>query len=378
MEQKLRVPTADKTLQVLEIIRQQSSTSIQSLLSQIDISRSSLYALLHTLKTIGYIEQRGIRGNYQPGPRLVSWSHTSPVEPQDLLTAFYQEIATLPLDETTALIRLAHGELITLAQIESSQTVRVVLDSGQKVPAGLSSLAAILDYSSTKSVPADGFLLSDAGGILAIGLPVCRDGIHPDAALVLCAPCSRHTGDDLLTILPELREMAARLSYRLGAQVYSPYHENTPRPLPFTQVLSKSDIDDFLQRPWAARLACVRPDGTPHVVPVWHQWDGESLYLLAWPDSHWASYLSANPSVSITIDEPWSPHRRVSIRGKARQLREEELPQAKKEFMEQFFLHYLRHSIPPESPAWQADPFQVKPVTISGWIGLQTGTPDGD
>jgi len=377
MTKKLRVPAADKTLQVLEIVRQQSSTSIQSLLAQVDISRSSLYALLHTLKMIGYIEQRGERGSYQPGPRLTAWSHTSPLEPQDLLTAFYQEIDTLPLNETTALIRMVQGDPITLAQIESTQPIRVVLDSGQKVPDSLFSLSAVLE-NRTSRFPDDGYIISEEEGIHAIALPVCRDGVHPDAALVVCSPGSRRSKEDLLSILPELREMAARLSYRLGAQVYTPFQETSPKSLPLTRTMSPSEIDSFLERPWAARLACVRPDGTPHVVPVWHQWDGKSLYLLAWPDSLWAAFLSDNPSVSITIDEPWTPHRRVSIRGKARRLENVELPAPKKEFMEQFFLQYLSHSIPLESPAWQADPFRVQPETVNGWVGLQTGTPDGN
>jgi len=142
---KLRVPAADKALQVLEIIRQQSSTSIQSLLAQIDISRSSLYALLHTLKAIGYIEQHGTRGSYQPGPRLIAWSHTSPMAPQDLLTAFYQEITAPVLTETTALLQLVKGHPITVARVESTHSIRVVLEPGQEISPELAGVIEVLE-----------------------------------------------------------------------------------------------------------------------------------------------------------------------------------------------------------------------------------------
>lgn len=372
----LKVPAADRTLQVLEIIRQQSSTSIQSLLAQMDISRSSLYALLGTLKALGYIEQRGSRGSYQPGPRLIAWSHTSPLEPQELLTAFYEQMDSTPLNETAALVQLANGRMITLAQIESPQPVRVVLERGQEVPEELEDIATILGHNSIP--PADGYILIEAGSISAIGLPVCRDGSHPDAALVVCAPLTRHPAQDLLAVLPELRETAARLSYRLGAQYYTPFQASGTQPMPYTRSLTADEIDIFLERPWAARLACIRPDGTPHVVPVWHRWDGEQLYLLAWPESHWASFIRSNPSVSITIDEPWPPHRRVSIRGSARPIEEPDLPSNRRDFIESFFLRYLHHPIPPEAPAWLAEPYAVQVEAVNGWKGLQTGSPDED
>ncbi len=375
---KLRVPAADKALQVLEIIRQQSSTSIQSLLAQIDISRSSLYALLHTLKAIGYIEQHGTRGSYQPGPRLIAWSHTSPMAPQDLLTAFYQEINAPVLNETTALLQLVKGHPITVARVESTHSIRVVLEPGQEISPELAGIIELLGNPPAQAALFNGFHLTTTREINALGLPVCRDGIHADAALLICAPAHRCAAEDLVSALGELREMAARLSYRLGAQVYSPFQANSVKPMPYTRLMSTSEIDSFLERPWAARLACVRPDGTPHVVPVWHQWDGKNIYVLAWPDSHWANYITTNPSVSITIDEPWTPHRRVSIRGNAQLLEDDRLPAGRKQFIEQFFMHYVRHSIPPESPAWQAVPYHIQPDSINGWVGLQTGVPDGN
>jgi nitroimidazol reductase NimA-like FMN-containing flavoprotein (pyridoxamine 5'-phosphate oxidase superfamily) len=76
----------------------------------------------------------------------------------------------------------------------------------------------------------------------------------------------------------------------------------------------------FLNGPWTARLACIRPDGGPHVIPVWQEWDGERFVIIAWQGSQWAEYVLQNPNVSISVDEPWPPLRRVVARGKAVQM----------------------------------------------------------
>ena len=69
-----------------------------------------------------------------------------------------------------------------------------------------------------------------------------------------------------------------------------------------------------------ARLACIRPDGGPHVIPVWQEWDGEKFVVIAWQGSQWAEYVLQNPNVSLSVDEPWPPLRRVVARGKAMKL----------------------------------------------------------
>ena len=44
--------------------------------------------------------------------------------------------------------------------------------------------------------------------------------------------------------------------------------------------LSKSQVDALLAGPINARLATVKPDGAPYVVPVWQYWDGASMYII--------------------------------------------------------------------------------------------------
>jgi PPOX class probable F420-dependent enzyme len=66
--------------------------------------------------------------------------------------------------------------------------------------------------------------------------------------------------------------------------------------------LAKAEIDAFLAQPLIARIATVRPDGRPHVVPIWFHWDGTSIYMETPPTFVKARNLAANPNVAITVD----------------------------------------------------------------------------
>ncbi len=70
--------------------------------------------------------------------------------------------------------------------------------------------------------------------------------------------------------------------------------------------LDKESIDRFLAGAPLARLACLKPDGAPYVIPVWYQWDGESMYFVGRERSRWCKYLQNDPRVSIVVDAPHS------------------------------------------------------------------------
>lgn len=64
-------------------------------------------------------------------------------------------------------------------------------------------------------------------------------------------------------------------------------------------------------------LASVRPDGRPHLVPIWFVWVDERLYLCTGPDSVKAQNIRANPRVSLALEDGSSP---VVVEGRARLL----------------------------------------------------------
>jgi DNA-binding IclR family transcriptional regulator len=357
--------TTERTLKLVEaLLGQPAGATPQELLSRLGGSRSTLFLLLHTLKSLGYADQPEKRGRYYAGPRLRAWQSAPAIPAADLSLAFYQEAARRPCPETLALVLPSPGGPLVLSQVEGSQQVRSAFMPGQVYP-GLSAAVQALSALPPPAVQENGCALVSGPESLDLALPVCRDGTHPEAVLLLSAPAFRWQPERLLAAnLPELRAMAARLSYRLGAPYYLPYRQPSDQELTPSVPLSNEEITQFLQGPWAARLACLRRDGRPHVIPVWQEWDGQDFYVVAWQGSQWAEYLLQNPNVSLIVDEPWPPLRRVTSRGLAGLVEDSfELDP----LLLRLSRRYLGQDAP---PAGVQRAFRIHPETLKGWQGL--------
>ncbi len=310
--------SAERTLRLIEILMAEpDGLTPQEMLVVLDTSRSSLFNLLSRLKALGYVEQAERRGRYRAGPRLTAWRSAPSDSMQTLLSAFYLEAGHHSWPETLLLCVSAADGVLILGQVESTQPVRSSYPLGE-VSQPLAAAKTALELNPPEVVSANGYALAQPPQIFELALPVCPDGSTPQAVLLLSAAAYRWTEETLLAeCLPELRTMAARLSYRLGAPSYAPYLRSQTAEMRPESQLTPDEITKFLEGPWTARLACVRPDGKPHVIPVWQAWDGAGFMVIAWQGSQWAEYLALNPSVSLTIDEPWPPFRRVVARGRA-------------------------------------------------------------
>lgn len=364
-------PAVQRTIQILEMLlcHPQGVTASEMLL-EIDVSRSSLFAFLNTLKALGYVEQAQKRGRYRAGPRLLAWKGgAGPAPGADLQSAFYQEAGEGGLDETLALVvPTAADEVLVLAQVESPRQVRSVLEIGQRLPIS-SAAGGIFQSPLAPEVKDRGFCLAPRGDSLEIAFPVCRDGVLPSAALLMSVPAFRWDNSRLDDFLPLLREISARLSYRIGAPNYSPWQTEARTEVAGTLPLDSEQQSALLKAPWAARLACVRPDGAPHVVPVWHEWDGRVFRVLAWRGSRWGDYLAANPQVSLTVDEPWLPFRRISVKGTAQPEFEADDP-ALNRLLARLSRRYLGHNLAATLAPQVERSFLITPLSLRGWQGI--------
>lgn len=72
--------------------------------------------------------------------------------------------------------------------------------------------------------------------------------------------------------------------------------------------LTKTQLDEFLNRPILARLATAVPVKAdpglfqPHNVPVWFLWDGEALYISAFQSTRKVKEVRRNPYIAVLID----------------------------------------------------------------------------
>ncbi|MBN1487577.1 MAG: helix-turn-helix domain-containing protein [Anaerolineae bacterium] len=383
------VPAAERTLQLLELLAATpEGLTAQELSTTLDIPRSALFALLNTLKGLGYIEQARPRHPYLAGPRLRNLHPMTPTSHTTLIQAFYEAITHTPPEETIALTLLSNDRVFVLAEAPCQKTVRTVMDPGEYMnavenPAGWVLLAGLSDAErhhrlNQEITPALQERLMQAkhqGAAHArgrdqhqIAVPVCSNGYTPSAALLMSIPTFRWNPQYTTDLLQKLREVAARISHRMGAVTYQPYGTHNMQALGSSVSMSTQELETFLSGPWAARLACVRPDGSPHVVPVWYEWHQDKFLVVAWPGSVWANFVLQNPAVALTIDEPWPPLRRVLIRGMAQQLNTLDLPEGEPALYQRLQVRYLGKTVSAITdgqriePQWTA--FAIPPTRL--------------
>ena len=80
-------------------------------------------------------------------------------------------------------------------------------------------------------------------------------------------------------------------------------------------------VKDFIAAARVCRIATVRPNGEPHVIPVCPVFDGEStVYVDIGPDYVTAKNIRADPRVAVLIDdysEDWDQLKGVVLRCRA-------------------------------------------------------------
>lgn len=73
----------------------------------------------------------------------------------------------------------------------------------------------------------------------------------------------------------------------------------------------------LLASPRTAKVATVRPDGRPHVAPVWFDLDGDELIFTTWHTTVKARDLRRDPRLSLCVDDERAPFSFVLIEGTA-------------------------------------------------------------
>ena len=83
--------------------------------------------------------------------------------------------------------------------------------------------------------------------------------------------------------------------------------------------LSADEREAFLDQPGIlCRIATIRPDGAPHVAPVWFIHDAGEIVVTPRKESAWLEHIRRDPRVAVTIDEEAGPYRKVTLEGVAR------------------------------------------------------------
>ena len=83
--------------------------------------------------------------------------------------------------------------------------------------------------------------------------------------------------------------------------------------------LSRAECLSFMMaRPRTGKIATVKPDGRPHVAPIWFALDGDELLFTTWHTTAIAVNLRHNPQISLCVDDEAPPFGFVKYDGAAR------------------------------------------------------------
>jgi len=79
---------------------------------------------------------------------------------------------------------------------------------------------------------------------------------------------------------------------------------------------------DLLDKPAFANLATIMADGSPHVTPVWFDYDGRNILINSAKGRVKDRNMRNNRNVALSIMDPANPYRYLQIRGNVTEITE--------------------------------------------------------
>jgi IclR family KDG regulon transcriptional repressor len=145
LEKKYRVPAIERADKVLDLIAYRPHKyRLIDLSKELDINKSSLFSLLNTLESLGWVKKER-DDTYSLGMRFGIFSALY-VSQFDLVDTFSIESETMvsSLDETVQLSILDGTDILYVAKKEGSSPIRVATDPGMKFPAHATAMGKVL------------------------------------------------------------------------------------------------------------------------------------------------------------------------------------------------------------------------------------------
>lgn len=85
------------------------------------------------------------------------------------------------------------------------------------------------------------------------------------------------------------------------------------------------ELRALLERSLVGVVSTLRPDGSPHAVPVWYRYDGETIAIWSDEDRAWCRNVIRDGGVAFVAHEHARPYPAVVLRGGAEVERGEEI-----------------------------------------------------
>jgi IclR family KDG regulon transcriptional repressor len=246
------VAAVSRGLDVLEVFLQEPGPlTVAQLAQRVEIPRSTLHEIVHTLRVRGYLEPRG--DGFSIGVRLFELGNAYAAA-LDLTVAGREEAELLvqATGETSQVAIRDGADVLYVAKVDGSDMLRLVSEVGRRLPASCTGVGkAMLAGLSTAEVqalyPTDGAMVvltprsfhtraalldelqrtRDRGyavddcesniAVRCVAASVADASGAVVAAISVSIPTARWGGETEQSVSKVVREAAARLSRRLGA-----------------------------------------------------------------------------------------------------------------------------------------------------------------
>jgi PPOX class probable F420-dependent enzyme len=127
-------------------------------------------------------------------------------------------------------------------------------------------------------------------------------------------------------------------------------------------------IDQRLRAEPIIWLSSVRPDGRPHLVPVWFWWDGAAILIFSKPAAQKVRNLRHNPQVMLALDSADEGEDVVLLEGRAELLGDGAPQSTQPEYAEKYAALMARINITAASMA--AEYTQAICVTVERMVNF--------
>lgn len=241
-----------KGLEVLDCFSRQESWSLAELDTALQLSKPTIFRILHTLEEFGYLQKDPDTSRYSPGLRFHTLGSAA-VRREQLRWQSLPPLQDLAREtgETVHVAVLYDGEAICVQAVDGTRLVRMHAFVGKRTPAHASALGKVLlahlpdaeidalladrglarftahtitDPASLREalhlVRAQGWALDDEEmeiGLRCLGAPITDHSGRPCACVAVSAPAARMEQARVAELVPLLKSTAVRISRMLGS-----------------------------------------------------------------------------------------------------------------------------------------------------------------
>jgi PPOX class probable F420-dependent enzyme len=138
----------------------------------------------------------------------------------------------------------------------------------------------------------------------------------------------------------------------------------------------RPSIASALERDPVVWLSSVRPDGSPHLLPLWFTWDGDTILVYSKPGAQKVRNLRASPRVMVAVGAP-TPSFDVELIEAVAELEPPATERLPETFRRKYAGLMARAGITAERfAAVYSQPIRIRPTRWLGWGG--PGWPQAD